>query len=114
MKVLALVTLGAITGFSLPALGADTVKGQTVFQHWCQPCHGAGPGHPGTAALEVKYNGTLPPLIEERKDLTADTIKLFVRQGISVMAPFRKSEITDADLDALTSYLASTAKAAKK
>jgi hypothetical protein len=38
--------------------------------------------------------------------LTPQTIKFFVRQGVSVMAPFRKTEIADADLDAMIAYLA--------
>jgi mono/diheme cytochrome c family protein len=30
----------------------------------------------------------------------------FVRTGVSVMPPFRKTEISDADLEALAAYLA--------
>jgi hypothetical protein len=63
---------------------------------------------PGTAALAAKYKGKQPavsPVLEERTDLTAASVRFFVRQGVSVMAPFRKTEITDADLDALAAYL---------
>ena len=104
-----------LPGLVAPAFGADTVSGQTVFQHWCVPCHGAGPGHPGTAALDAKYDGAKPALLEQRTDLAPPFVKAMVRQGISIMAPFRKSEITDAELDALTNYLAHpAAKRAKK
>lgn len=105
----------ALLGLAAPAFGADASPGQTVFQHWCLPCHGEGPGHPGTAALDAKYNGTKPAVLEQRTDLTPPFVKTMVRQGISVMAPFRKSEITDAELDALANYLKHpAAKPAKK
>jgi mono/diheme cytochrome c family protein len=32
--------------------------------------------------------------------------RAFVRNGVSVMPPFRKTEITDAELAALAAYLA--------
>jgi mono/diheme cytochrome c family protein len=83
--------------------GAD--RGRAVFTYWCAPCHAAGPGHPGTQSLEVKYGGSIPAVIEDRADLTPDMVKLFVRQGVSSMPPFRKTEIGDADLDALAAYL---------
>jgi mono/diheme cytochrome c family protein len=63
---------------------------------------------PGTAALAAKYKGRQPAVaavLEDRSDLTPQSIRFFVRQGVSVMAPFRKTEITDADLDALAAYL---------
>ena len=47
-----------------------------------------------------------PAALEERTDLAPEVTKVFVRSGISIMAPFRKTEITDADLEALAAYLA--------
>ena len=81
-------------------------RGVEVFTYWCAPCHGAGRGNPGTVALEVRYQGSKPAALEQRTDLTPELTKLFVRNGISIMPPFRKTEITDADLDALAAYLA--------
>ena len=63
---------------------------------------------PGTVALEAKYQGALPALLTERRDLTPAFIRHFVRNGVSVMAPFRKTEISDADLEALVLYLTPT------
>jgi hypothetical protein len=63
---------------------------------------------PGTTALAAKYKGkqpSVPAVLEERTDLTEASVKFFVRQGVSVMAPFRKTEISDADLEDLISYL---------
>jgi mono/diheme cytochrome c family protein len=79
--------------------------GAVVFDHWCLPCHGAGPHHPGTAALEVKYKGAEPGALQARTDLDAANVKYVVRHGAGNMAPFRKTEITDAELDALAAYL---------
>jgi mono/diheme cytochrome c family protein len=104
----AAATLAAIVG----ALAAGTAAaadesnaGARVFEHWCQPCHGEGQHHPATAALQVKYNGVKPAALQERTDLDAATIAYFVRHGAGNMAPFRKTEITDADLAALARYL---------
>jgi mono/diheme cytochrome c family protein len=81
-------------------------KGEAVYQSWCAPCHSDGPGNPGTAALAVKYKGqSIPAVLTERSNLTAQSVKFFVRQGVSVMPPFRKTEITDVDLDALAMFL---------
>ena len=81
-------------------------KGQTVYEHWCAPCHAAGPGHPGTQSLELKYGGKRPAVLLERTDLSPQAVAVFVRQGVLLMAPFRKTEITDAELAALTAYVA--------
>lgn len=81
-------------------------RGDEVFQHWCAPCHAPGPRHPGTTALEVLYQGSKPAALEERTDLLPAVTKVFVRTGVSIMPPFRKTEISDADLDALAAYLA--------
>jgi (+)-pinoresinol hydroxylase len=79
--------------------------GQSVFKQWCEPCHGRASYLAGTAGLTVKYKGKLPAALEDRKDLTPVVVKTFVRQGVLAMPPFRKTEISDADLDALAVYL---------
>jgi mono/diheme cytochrome c family protein len=80
-------------------------RGKVVFDHWCAPCHDAGDRYPGTVALGVKYQGRLPAALEERQDLAAEVVKVFVRTGISVMPFFRQTEISDDELDALAAYL---------
>ena len=85
---------------------ASLEHGQDVFDHWCAPCHAPGPGHPGTQALDALYRGEKPGALEERSDLVPEVTRVFVRNGVSVMPPFRKTEITDADLAALAAYLA--------
>jgi len=82
-------------------------NGEAVYDHWCAPCHAAGPGHPGTQGLQIKYRDTQTnPVLVDRTDLTPEVVKVFVRQGVLSMAPFRKTEITDAELDALAAFLA--------
>lgn len=115
----ALLVAGATAGVAQdakpdPALQA---KGKAVFDHWCAACHGPGDGGkdfltgmlvprlPGTNALYAKYKGEVPPLLEERTDLTPDLIEYFVRHGVSIMPIFRKTEVGDEDLTALSAYL---------
>jgi mono/diheme cytochrome c family protein len=80
--------------------------GRAVYTKWCAPCHDPGVTHPGTNALTVKYKGVKSGVLLEWKDLSVNTVKVIVRHGISVMPQFRKTEISDQELDALAAYLA--------
>ena len=85
-------------------------QGQKEFQYYCTPCHGPGKGNnrpalPGTDALNVKYKGEKPGLIEARDDLTAAYVRFVVRRGIEGMPSFRKVELSDPNLDAIAAYL---------
>lgn len=94
----------ALMGLTTVAL-AEEPAGRPVFQKWCAPCHAPGPNHPGTAALDVLYNNAVPGALEKRTDLTKAIVRRAVRQGAFSMPFFRKTEIGDADLDALVDYL---------
>lgn len=85
--------------------GEPSARGKAVYDYWCATCHAEGDRFPGTAALRVKYDGQLPAALEQREDLAPEVVKAFVRSGVSVMPFFRKTEISDADLDALATYL---------
>jgi mono/diheme cytochrome c family protein len=86
--------------------GEAVERGAAVFNNWCSACHSRGPQNaPGTSSLQVKYQGSVPAALEDRRDLTPDLVKFFVRNGVAMMAPFRKTEVSDADLDALAAYL---------
>jgi len=80
-------------------------RGAAQFERDCAVCHGEGPAKPGTRALRAKYQGKEPALLAQRTDLTADYVRTIVRHGISVMPPFRKTELSDADLDEIVAYL---------
>jgi mono/diheme cytochrome c family protein len=90
--------------------------GDRAFQYSCAPCHGPGKGAgnskylPGTDALNVKYKGERPALLEERTDLTPDYVRFVVRHGIESMPSFRKTELGDANLDAIAAYLSRNTK----
>jgi mono/diheme cytochrome c family protein len=81
-------------------------KGKHLFSYWCSSCHGSGHDHPGTAALEKKYQGKFSALLEERTDLTPNLTRYYVRTGATPMPFFRKTEISDSELDAIADYLA--------
>lgn len=88
--------------------------GYVQFEDYCAVCHGPGPGKPGTLALQQKYKDKVPALLADRTDLTAPLIKAYVRNGDYVMPTFRKTEISDADLDAIAAYLTRNNKKAEK
>ena len=115
----AVLALGfAVTGMAQqPAVQ----RGNAKFQHSCAPCHGAGVGDdghgmlPGTDALRIKYKGAtpaVPALLEERTDLTAPVLKVFLRHGSFSMPPFRPTELTDAEIADVAAYLADKAQRA--
>ena len=86
--------------------GSLVERGAAVFNNWCSACHSRGPRNaPGTTSLQAKYQGSVPAALEDRRDLTPELVKLFVRNGVAMMAPLRKTEVSDADLEALAAYL---------
>ncbi|HEY7840262.1 MAG TPA: cytochrome c [Gammaproteobacteria bacterium] len=103
-----MLIVGACMGCGGSVSAADDVEhGREVYAKWCAPCHAPGPEiHPGTEALAAKYRGEKPAALEERTDLTVEFTKQMVRNGVSIMPFFRKTEISDADLAALAAFLA--------
>jgi mono/diheme cytochrome c family protein len=119
----------AFAGLLLGVASAGTAqqtavqRGNAKFQHSCAPCHGAGVGDdghamlPGTDALRIKYKGAVPPvpaLLEERTDLTAPVLKVFLRHGSFSMPPFRPTELTDTEIADIAAYIADKAKRAPR
>jgi (+)-pinoresinol hydroxylase len=102
-----LATLAPVAYAAEPAgQKAPPPSGELVYERWCAPCHAPGPGHPGTQSLQLKYAGKTPAVLLERSDLSAQAVAVFVRQGVLLMAPFRKTEISDAELRALAEFVA--------
>jgi len=85
---------------------ADLGSGKKIFDKWCGICHAEGRYMPGTNGLKAKYKEEKTALLEDRTDLPAALVKVFVRSGVGIMAPFRKTEISDAELEDLAVYLA--------
>lgn len=107
--VFALALISVLAGAapaSPKASKADQVAhGRLVFQQYCAACHGSGIGRPGTEVLQLRYQGAVPALLADRKDLNAEVVQAVTRNGIGWMPGFRKTEITDRELDALAAYL---------
>jgi (+)-pinoresinol hydroxylase len=102
-----------VLGGALAAAQADTVAsryapGRAIYEKWCAACHDPGIIHPGTHALMTKYAGGIRASgsITAWTDLPATYVTFMVRHGMSVMPPFRKTEISSTELAALAAYLA--------
>lgn len=90
---------------SAQAAGADERQaGQQLFTRHCATCHGSMK-LPGTFGLHLKYRGEVPADLRQRTDLTREAVAAFVRHGVGNMPPFRKTEISDAELNAIGAYL---------
>lgn len=84
---------------------SELQRGKQVYEQWCAICHNEGVGMAGTLVLKMKYKGEVTALLEERTDLTRDVIEYYVREGMGSMPYFRKTEVSDSDLDALVLHL---------
>ncbi|MCC7462399.1 MAG: cytochrome c [Gammaproteobacteria bacterium] len=106
----------AAAGPAATFASGSIATGQAAFQRVCAPCHAKGPGLdgspmlPGAAALAIRHQGAVSPFLEERSDLGAEVIRVFVRQGVGTMPMFRKTEISDAEIAAIAAYLAASAR----
>lgn len=107
---LAIAALGlaaaCVTGVRAEPPAPEYAAGQAVYLKWCAPCHAPGVTHPGTHALMTKYDGVKSGVLLDWKDLPPSTVTYWVRHGVSVMPHFRKTEISDAELEQLARYLA--------
>jgi len=109
---------GVVTASPLPGAAG---QGYLVFAKWCSGCHAAAfhladqaatdklspvSRLPlGTNLLQQRYKGAVPAALEQRTDLTRAAIGFYVRHGSNAMPALRKTEISDAELEALSAYL---------
>lgn len=84
---------------------AHLLEGKAAYAVWCSPCHAPNPRLAGTLALQTKYEGRVPAALEDRIDLTPEVVKHFIRNGVAWMAPFRPTELRDAQVAAIGAYL---------
>lgn len=104
----ALLSAAAAVLFTAVAHAAEPsppAPGKALFDKYCAECHAPGFGHPGTQRLGWNRGERLA-LLEQRKDLSADYVRVIVRRGLFEMPPFRPSEISDKELGELSAYLA--------
>ncbi|MFO1400619.1 MAG: cytochrome c [Steroidobacteraceae bacterium] len=100
------VVLGALAAEPAMAVDAPVPAGAALYAWHCLPCHAAGAQYPGTQALQTRYQGTLPPVLTERTDLSAELVRVVLRQGINIMPFYRRTELSDAEVGAIADYLA--------
>ena len=98
------LALSSAIVLTVNAVDADEIAGERVYSRWCAGCHMDSPFAPGTIQLK-QTRGPDKALIEQRADLSEAYVRLLVRKGFAGMPLFRRTEITDADLDALVAYL---------
>ena len=103
MRVAWLLLLVSAVG----SVQAETASvGETVYKQWCAGCHDPEIAmNSGTRRLAIR-SGEERAVLLERDDLPESFIKTVVRNGVMMMPPFRQSEISDAELDALAAFLA--------
>jgi mono/diheme cytochrome c family protein len=101
----AVATLSVMLCAGAAAAQQPVEQGRQVYDKWCTPCHGAGDSKPGTISATALYKGSKPAVLAERTDLAPAGIRTAVRSGIYIMPRFRKTEVSDADLEAITAYL---------
>jgi mono/diheme cytochrome c family protein len=81
--------------------------GAAEFSNRCGACHLAG-GMGTNMLTKQRMTAGLPPesgLLANRKDLTRTYVKVVVRRGKLAMPRLTRVEVTDAELDAIASYL---------
>ena len=93
--------------WSSPAAAQNSAarRAPEVYDKWCTPCHGAGENKPGTISAAALYKGSKPAVLAERADLTPAGIRSVVRKGMYIMPRFRKTEVSDAELETIVAFL---------
>lgn len=105
----ATVTTPAAPTVSKTAAPEPVRNGQELFNYWCLPCHGAGPGHAGTQRLARRLGADQSVLLQ-RHNLSVEYVQHVVRNGFQMMPPFRYTEISDQELQAIAAYVSSGGK----
>ena len=101
----AVSSAAAMPGFAAEPTAALTPRqeqGRKLFNGSCVYCH--GPNVWGTFTLGRRL-GADHALLEQRTDLVGPYVKTVVRAGMGSMPPFRRTELSDADVDAIVDYL---------
>jgi mono/diheme cytochrome c family protein len=86
---------------------ASSGSGEALFSNRCGSCHLAG-GMGTNLLTKQRMMAGEPPetgMLANRKDLTSDYVKSVVRQGKVAMPRLSRTEVTDAELSAIATYL---------
>lgn len=85
--------------------------GQKLYEKNCLVCHAAGPSFVGTNVLTARFGQGNGLLIE--RQLPSAYVEHVVRHGAGSMPGFRRSEISDSELQTLIDYMAAQPKGGK-
>ena len=85
------------------AAAAAPTAGQTLYEKNCLICHAAGPSFLGTTVLTARFGKGNGVLLDRK--LPSAYIEHMVRYGAGSMPGFRRSEITDNELQSLIAYM---------
>ena len=101
-----LISKFLVLGFFLVVtqVHAEQNQGEAVFQKWCDGCHMDSPFAPGTIQLR-QLRGKDLSLVLKRTDLKPDFLRHIVRKGMNGMPLFRRTEISDEELEQLIDFL---------
>jgi len=107
MFAASLLTVAITEGIAIQAKAPATAKpgiasGKALFVTQCGGCH-LDRGF-GTRVLSRRVPEG-QAMLEAREDLNAMYVTTVVRHGIGSMPQFRKAELSDADLNAIATYL---------
>lgn len=86
------------------AAGAAETTGEHVFAKWCAGCHVDSPFAPGTVVLTARL-GKEKAVLADRDDLPDPYVRALVRGGRAGMPSFRRTEISEPELDLLVDWL---------
>lgn len=78
-----------IFALNAPASAGNERSGERLAHETCLLCHGTGVG---------------PDL--DQQEVPFETLRFMVRNGLNAMPAFRQSELSDADVKAISDYLA--------
>jgi mono/diheme cytochrome c family protein len=107
------VALALFLAIAAPStvVAADTplttrqAEGKKLYDATCRYCHSEKMW--GTLAIE-RRRGASDALLEKRTDLVPAFVKSVVRNGLGSMPAYRRTELTDAEIDAIVAYLTRT------
>ncbi len=105
--VLALSVCAPIQAADREDLTPSQAQGKQLYYRACLPCH--APGLWGSNRLARRMDQK-SAVLESRTDLTVAAIRTVVRAGLGSMPPYRRTEVSDADVDAIVAYLTRAAR----
>ena len=96
------ILLGLAASARAADVPTDMQHGKARYDRMCAPCHNKGFWAANRLGARL---GEENAVLEDRTDLNTDYIETVVRRGMGSMPPYRKTELSPGDLDAIAEYL---------